>query len=148
MSVCRTTSFCKKASACFPQAVTLDGRKKSNTENGKEETKKGKEGGTEEVEKSTGEIMDLDLFYFLSMPSQLISFDALLYKTRLNEINKVSQCCLCWYQSSYLNSPSAEVMGVRHRSGHFQRIHPCPHFSLPWLLEQITVGRTIFSSDP
>lgn len=92
MSVCRTTSFCKKASASFLQAVTLDGRKKNNKENGKEEMKKGKEGGREEGKKRTGEIIDLDLFYFLSMSSQLISFDALLYKTSLNETKLLFTC--------------------------------------------------------
>lgn len=66
-SVCRTTSFCKKASACFPPAVTLDGRKKSNTENGKEERKKGKGGGTEEVKKKAQEKLWIWISSILSL---------------------------------------------------------------------------------
>lgn len=67
--------------------MTLDGRRKNNTENG--ERKGGREG---RGKKRTGEIMDLDLLCFLSMSSQLVSFDALLYKTRLNEIKLLFVC--------------------------------------------------------
>lgn len=141
----------QKTSASFPQAVALDGRKKDDRDwkrrNG--ERKGRREGG----KKRAGEITDLDPCYFLFTSSQLISFNSLLYKIGLNEINLFAFLgtgtpCVAsaGFNSPCLSFPRAEMRGGRHHSGHFRRIYPSPYSSLPGLLERITVGRTAFSS--